>query len=66
MANTTKSEQTPAEKAQEQVVVSKSVTKTQVEDLYQQGYSVMAIANEVYGFDSDEAMNKIRQILGVE
>lgn len=66
MANTTKSEQTPAEKAQEQVVVSKNVTKSQVEDLYQKGYSLMAIAEEVYGFDSDEAVERIRQILGVE
>lgn len=60
---TTKDEATQAEKAVKEVVVSKSVTEADVLALYQKGKNYYQIAEEVFGFDSDDAVDRIRQIV---
>lgn len=62
---TTKDEQTPQEKAQKVVVVSKEITEDQVQALYQQGKNLYEIARTVFGFEGDEAVGRIRTILGI-
>lgn len=65
MANTTKSEAPEAEKAQEAVVVSKTVTEADVRAMYNKGLNLYDIAQETFGFQSDEAIERIRRILGI-
>jgi hypothetical protein len=65
MAKTT-DEKTPLQKKQEEVVVSKSVTKDEVLSMYNEGKNLLQIAETVYGFDSEEAVEKVRQIIGCE
>jgi hypothetical protein len=63
MANTTDSEKTQAQKDEEQVVVAKSVTKKDVIDGYSKGKNYYDLAEEFFGFRSDEAVNRIRGIV---
>lgn len=50
---------------QQEVVVSKKVTHKDIKHLYQKGESLYSIARQVYGFESDEAIENIRAILGI-
>lgn len=49
-----------------QVVSQKSFSKSEVVALYQQGKNLNQIAEEVYGFRSEEAVERVRQIIGCE
>lgn len=66
MANTTQSEEPVEVRASREVVSAKTVTEKDVIALYQQGKNLYKIAEEVFGFDSDEAVQRVRDILGVE
>lgn len=76
MANTTKDEEprvepvsskTDGEKPQKSksVVSSKTVTEDDVKALYNKGKNLYDIAREVFGFESEEAIERIRRILGI-
>lgn len=49
-----------------EVVKTQSVTTKDVQSLYNKGLSVNKIAIEVFGFESEEGEEKVRQVLGVE
>lgn len=65
-ANTTRSEEPKEVKAQREVVDAKKVSEDRVRELYQSGANLYKIADEVFGFKSDEAVQRVRDILGVE
>lgn len=48
------------------VNVTKTTTKKEVEKLYNDGVNIYDIANQVYGFDSDDAVKQIKRLLGKE
>ena len=61
MALTTKDE-APVSR---QVVTAKSVTEDDIKALYNEGKNLYDIARIVFGFDSEEAIERIRRVLGV-
>ena len=65
-ANTTKNEATEAQKEQEVVVADKKVTNNEVVSLYNEGKNLYQIAEEVFGFQSEEAVERVRQIVGCQ
>jgi|Laugrespbdmm15sn_2_1035079.scaffolds.fasta_scaffold00733_11 hypothetical protein len=43
-----------------------ATTQKEVQELYNTGSSIYAIAEKVYGFESEEAVIKIKKLLGKE
>lgn len=65
MANTTKDEEPKAVKQQRVIVDAKQVTEDDVKALYNEGVNLYKIAYRVFGFDSDDAVARVKQILGI-
>lgn len=63
---TTNDEQTQAQKDQQEVISAKSVTKKDVLARYNSGKNYYELADEFFGFKSDEAVAKIREIVESE
>ena len=59
---TTKDEAT----IEQPVIVAKSVTVNEVKELYQQGYNLYQIAEKVFGFESEDSVARVRQIVGCD
>ena len=45
---------------------SKATQKKEAEELYQKGVNIYKIAQEVFGFDSDEAVAQTKKLLGLD
>lgn len=63
---TTKDEKTVAEKAEHEVVVARSVTKGDVIGAYQKGANYYQLAQEFFGSESEEAVERVRAIVASE
>lgn len=62
-ANTTENEKTQAQKDQDVVVEQKGVKKSDVKKRWQEGANYYTLADEFFGFKSEEAVERIRQII---
>lgn len=60
MATTTKDEMPSQE------VPAKTGVEKEIRERYNKGENYYTIARAVYGFDSDEAIERVRQVLGYE
>lgn len=66
MANTTENERTDAERDQDVLVSAKNVTKKDVVNAYISGKNYYDLAEEFFGFTSEEAVNRVRGIVESE
>lgn len=63
MANTTDSEKTQDERDNEQIVSAQSVTRKDVLNAYNSGKNYYELAEQFFGFKSEEAIERIRSIV---
>lgn len=66
MANTTENERTDAQRDQDVLVSAKNVTKKDVVNAYVSGKNYYDLAEEFFGFTSEDAVNRIRGIVESE
>lgn len=62
-AQTTKNEETTAKKDEDVVVQQKGVKKSDVKARYNEGANYYDLADEFFGFQSEEAVARIREII---
>lgn len=60
---TTKDEETTAEKLNEEIVVSKKVTRADVLAAYNKGANYYDLANKFFDSDSEQALERVRKIV---
>lgn len=60
---TTEDEKTLAQRQQSEEIVSKSVTKKDVLDAYNAGANYYTLAEQFFGFQNDDAVERIRKIV---
>lgn len=66
MASTTNDEKTQSDRDNEEIVSAQSVTKKDVLAAYNSGKNYYDLAQQFFGFQSEEAVNRIREIVEAE